>query len=111
MHSSVAGPRERCHEGSLADNRQIRLRGGIQQVIFDAEDLVVATAQDAATNNTHRIRRGGSVKGLGSAGTPVDDERLIVSVPYPDSPDVTHLVVSQIKSAEDQTFMLSVKDR
>lgn len=45
-------------------------------------------------NNIYWIRWGGLVKGFGSVGMLVDDERFIVSVLYFDFFDVMYFVVS-----------------
>ena len=110
-HPGPTGPLQRRHQGALADHHQVCLGGVVQQVVLDASHLVVATTQDAAADDAHRVGGGGAVERFGCRGAPVDHQRFVVVVAHADAADVARLCGVEVESSEDQALMLGVQDR
>ncbi|MGR7003013.1 hypothetical protein ACU686_41965 [Yinghuangia aomiensis] len=109
-HAAVAGAAERGEERAVADHDQV-VGGvlGVEEVVFDVDDLVAAAVQDAAAHDLPRVLRGGLVEGLGGGGAPVDDEDLAVLVADADAADVPHVAGVQVEAPEDEAVVGGVE--
>ena len=109
-HGAAAGAAERRHQRTLAEDRQSGLGGAVEEVVLDADHAVVAAAQDPTADHVHGLGLRGAVERLGGGGAPVDDQRFVLLVAYPDAADVAGLVGGQVDAAEDQALVLGVED-
>ncbi len=109
-HGSASRPGERRHQSALPQNGEVGLDGGVQQVIFQPNDLVVTAAQHPTSDHMHGSGLGGAIEGLCRGRPPVDDERLVFLVSHPEPPDIAGLGKGQIKTAEHQALMFGVEN-
>jgi hypothetical protein len=106
VHRAVAGTRQAREQRALADHDEV-VRGvvGVEQVVLDADDLVVGAPQHPTTDDTGRFLRGGLVEDRGSRGPPVDQQDLPLGVAHADPSDVAGLPVQHVQPAEDQSVV------
>ena len=85
---------------------------GVEDLVVEPHDLAAVPGQDVpAAQDAHRRHGGGAVEGLGHRRTPVDDERRVLGVVDPETPDVELPAVVEIESAEAERRVADVERR
>ncbi|NDH76019.1 MAG: hypothetical protein EBY52_04625, partial [Actinobacteria bacterium] len=81
-----------------------------EDLIVDAEEGASTGGEMPAPLDAHRLTAGGPVKGFGDRSPPVDDDRILVAIPHPETPDVEPLAGSgRVDPAEDQRAVTKVE--
>ena len=114
VHRAVAGPGELGHQRTLADDRQVGLGLGVEQVVLDAEHLLADAAQDPAAYDAPRLGVRRLVEHRGGRRPPVDEQHVAVVVAQPDPADVARRRVdlaAHVEPAEDQALVRGVERR
>ena len=99
-HGTSPGPGQCRHQRSLPEDRQVGFGAGVQQVVLQADDVVVAAAQHAAPDHVHGGGLGGAVERFGRGGPPVDHQGLVLGVADTEPADVTGLGVFRVEDRE-----------
>ena len=114
MHGAVAGAGQLRHQRALADDREVRLGLGVEQLVLDPDDLRAQAAQHPTAYDAVRLGRRGLVEDRGRGRAPVDQQRVTVLVAQADPADVARLrvqVVAEVEAAEDQPLVRGVELR
>ena len=109
-HGAAPGAGEGGHQSAFPEDREIRLGSGVEQIVLQTDDLVVAAAQHPPPDHIHGVDLGGAVEGLGGGCAPVDHQRLILGVTDPETADVAGLREAQVETAEDKSLVFRVED-
>ena len=111
VHRTVARARQLGHEGTLAHDRQVGARLGVEQVVLDPDHRAARAAQDATAYDALGLRCGGLVEDRSRGGAPVDEQGVAVAVAQADATDVARGLggVLQVEAAEDQALVGGVE--
>ena len=110
-HGAAPGPGQGRHQRALPEDRQVGLGAGVQQVVLQADDVIVAATQHATSDHVHGGRLGGAIERFGSGGPPVDHQGLVLGVADPEPADVAGLGEVQVEPTENQSLVFRVEDR
>ena len=112
VHRRVTCAAEAGQQRALTDDHEVIGRVlGIQQVVFDSDDLVAGTAQHPSADDAGRILRGRLIENSCRRGAPVDEQDVPILVADADPADVARLAVEQVQPAEDQPVVRGVERR
>ena len=78
VHRPVAGPGQLGHQRALADDRQVGLGLGVEQLVLHADHRGPGAAQHPTAYDVLRLGGGGLVEHGGGRRAPVDQQRVAV---------------------------------
>ena len=112
VHRAVTGPGELRQQRALADDLEVGLGLGVEQVVLDPEHVDALAAQDAPAYHALGVGLGGLVEHRGGRRAPVDEHDVVVVVAQPDAADVARDVAdlgAHVEAAEDQALVGGVQ--